>query len=141
MAMFDAPSREACSVRRARTNTPLQALALMNDKQFVEAARHFAQRTLAHGGTGDAERIIWAFRLATARRPDDRELAVLTKFLERQRESFAAQPASASAFLDAATTQPQPSHLDRDRSQDAELAAWTVLTNLLLNLDEAVTKG
>ena len=141
MSMFDAPSREACTVRRARTNTPLQALALLNDKQYVEAARGFAQRTLREGGANDEERLTWAFRLVTARRPDERELRVLRSLLQRQREGFARQPEAASQFIDAATTQVQPTHLDRDRTHDPELAAWTLLANLLLNLDEVVTKG
>lgn len=141
MSMFDAPSREACNVRRARTNTPLQALALLNDKQFVEAARHFAQRILREGGTTDEDRIVWAFQTVAARRPDADEVGVLGELLDRQRANFTQQPAAASQFIDAATTQPQPTHLERDRSLDPELAAWTLLANLLLNLDEVVTKG
>jgi hypothetical protein len=141
MAIFDAPSREACTVRRARTNTPLQALALMNDKQYVEAARHFAQRILQEGGASDESRLEWAFRTATGRRPRASETAVLLDLLQRQRAEFAGDPAAAAAFLDSATTLLNPNHLQRDRSGDPELAAWTVLANLLLNLDEVITKG
>ncbi|MFV0445994.1 MAG: PSD1 and planctomycete cytochrome C domain-containing protein [Planctomycetaceae bacterium] len=141
MAMFDAPSREACTVQRARTNTPLQALALMNDKQYVEAARHFAQRTLAKGGATDGERLTWAFRMVTARRPSDQEQQVLLRLLEQQRNEFNATPQAASDFINSATTRLTSDQQDRDASQDPELAAWTIIANLLLNLDEVVTKG
>lgn len=141
MAIFDAPSREACTVRRARTNTPLQALALMNDKQYVEAARHFAQRILREGGASDESRLEWAFRTAAGRRPGTSETAVLLDLLQRQRAEFAGDPAAASTFIDSATTLLKPDHLQRDRTGDPELAAWTILANLLLNLDEVVTKG
>jgi len=141
MALFDAPSREACTVRRSRTNTPLQALALMNDRQYVEASRAFAQRILAEGGTTTEARLAWGFRLTTGRRPAREELAVLARFVERQQAEFAAAPEAATQFIDSATTLLKPNHLDRDKSRDPELAAWTLLANLLLNLDETVTKG
>ena len=141
MAVLDAPSREACTVRRARTNTPLQALALMNDKQFVEAAAHFARRIVAEGGDDDSARLTYAFRNTTARAPSERELAVLLTALEQHRQAFLADPAAATAFLDSATTQPTPEASGRDQALDPELAAWTMIANLLLNLDETVTKG
>ncbi len=141
MAVLDAPSRESCTVRRARTNTPLQALALMNDKQFVETAAHFARRIIAEGGDNDAARLAYAFRSTTARTPNERELAVLTTALEQHRNEFTADPAAATAFLDSATTQPEQEAAGRDPALDPELAAWTMIANLLLNLDETVTKG
>jgi hypothetical protein len=141
MATLDAPSRESCTVRRPTTNTPLQALALMNDKQFVESARHFAQRIIAEGGGSDDERLAFAFMSVTSRGPDDRELTILRQVLAEHRADFESRPAEASAFIDAATTLMQPNHLDRDRAGDPELAAWTMLANLLMNLDEAITKG
>jgi hypothetical protein len=141
MATFDAPSRETCTVRRPRTNTPLQALVLMNDKQFVETARHFAERILAEAPASDSERLEWAFRAMTSRRPDQSELAVLQQVLQQHQADFAADPQRASALIDSATTQINPDHLDRDKSQDPQLAAWTMLASLLLNLDETVTKG
>src|SRR5690606_33100905 len=141
MATFDAPSRETCTVRRPRTNTPLQALVLMNDRQFVETSRHFAQRILAEAPASDQERLEWAFRLLTSRRPDASELALLQQVLEQHRADFAADPTRATALIDSATTQLNPDHLDRDKSQDPQLAAWTMFASLLLNLDEAVTKG
>src|SRR2546428_5936649 len=76
---FDAPSRETCVARRGRTNTPLQALALMNDEQYVEAARHLAERMMTAGGAMPAERLAHGFRLATARPPEKAELAVLLR--------------------------------------------------------------
>ncbi len=141
MAAFDAPSRESCTIRRATTNTPLQALALMNDKQFIEASRHFGQRILTEGGTTDEERLAFGFRSVNARTPDADELAILKQVLNTHREDFASRPEEASAFIDSSTTQLQPNHMDRDRTQDPELAAWTMLSSLLLNLDEAITKG
>ncbi len=141
MAVFDAPSRETCTARRERTNTPLQALTLMNDKQFIEAARNFAQRIVNEGGETDEARLMFAFRSVVARRPSVDEMAALTGLLERTRQDFAGNPTAASEFIDASTTQPNPQHMDRDRSQDPELAAWTMIANLLLNLDETVTKG
>ena len=140
MAIFDAPSRESCTVRRERTNTPLQALALMNDKQFVEAARHFAQRILREGGQTDQDRLAFGYRSISARRPNAREIGILQNVLDRQREGFSADPQAASDFVDSATTLLQPDHLERDRSHDPELAAWTMVANLLLNLDVTVTK-
>ncbi|MGE0376276.1 MAG: PSD1 and planctomycete cytochrome C domain-containing protein [Planctomycetaceae bacterium] len=141
MGTFDAPSREACTIRRARTNTPLQALALMNDKQFVETSRHFAERILREGGAADVERLVWAFRSVTSRRPTSGELDVLAGALAGHRDAFAAHPEDATSLVDSATTLLAPQHLSRDKSHDPELAAWTMLANLLLNLDEAMTKG
>jgi hypothetical protein len=141
MATFDAPSREACTVRRARTNTPLQALVLMNDKQFVEASRHFAEQIMAEGGDSADAQLVWAFRTLLTRHPDPAELSLLQEALQQQLADFSSRPEAASEFLDAATTLRNPDHLDRDRSQDSQLAAWTMVASLLLNLDEAVTKG
>ena len=77
MTTFDAPSRESCTVRRERTNTPLQALEMMNETQFVEASRALAERGMKEGGARVEERLAYVFRLATARRPDAKELAEL----------------------------------------------------------------
>ncbi len=141
MGTFDAPSRESCTVRRARTNTPLQALVLMNDKQFVETSRHFAERILSEGGAALPERLSWAFRQVTSRQPDDRELQLLAAAYEKHLSTFVAEPAAASALIESATTLLEPPSAGRDKSRDPELAAWTLLANLLLNLDETVTKG
>jgi hypothetical protein len=135
MSIFDAPSREACTVARARTNTPLQALVLMNDVQFVEAARHFAQRILHEGGETDEARIAWAFRQATARTPDADELQTLLDVLAAHRKEYRGDEAAAGKLL-AVGESPRD-----DKLPVAEHAAWTMLASLLLNLNETVTKG
>ena len=134
MLTFDAPSREACSVRRARTNTPLQALLLLNDVQFFECARGLATRILAEGGN-DTQRLTRGFRIVTSRRPNALELAILARTLNQHRADYRKNPAAAKKLL-AIGEAPQDSGLDV-----SEHAAWTVLSNLLLNLDETVTKG
>ncbi len=131
---FDAPTREYCVVRRPRTNTPLQALVVLNDPQFVEAARALASRMLREGGREPAERLAYGFRLVTARRPDQAELKLLQDLLEAQRTAFQADPAAARAFLEVGDF--RATDLD-----PVELAAWSSVANLLLNLDEALTKG
>jgi len=134
MQLFDAPSRESCTLQRARTNTPLQALALLNDVQFVEAARAFAERVLGAAGDDEA-RLVSAFRLATSRRPDASEIEVLRGLLATERAAYAAAPERAGELIRTGASTPSP-ELD-----PVELAAWTHVTNLLLNLDEVVTKG
>jgi hypothetical protein len=135
MMLFDAPTRESCTVRRSRSNTPLQALALLNDPQFVEAARAFAQRIILEGGDGVRDRARFAFRLATSRDPSNDELAVLCGFFEEQCDTFRHDPSAAEKFL---TVGPFTPKADLD---PAELAAWAALGSLILNLDEAITKG
>jgi hypothetical protein len=131
---FDAPSRETCTVRRARTNTPLQALVLLNDKQYVEAARQLAQRMLLEGGSTPADRIAHAFRLATSRRPTSDELAILTNIYQSQLLEFQADKESATKLLSYGDSK-------RNESLDApDHAAWTMVANVILNLDETVTK-
>lgn len=134
MMIFDAPSREKCVVQRARTNTPLQALVTLNDPQFVEAARAFAQR-LIQAESSDAKRIDLAYRLATARSPDQHEVSLLATMLIDQRRRFAADTENAKRFLSVGD-------LKRDQSIDAvEHAAWTVIAQMILNLDETLTRG
>lgn len=135
MQTFDAPSRESCTVLRARTNTPLQALALMNDVQYVEAARKFAERVLKSAGPTVEERLALAFRAATARPPRADELAVLRGVLETHLAEYRGNPEAAGKLL-AVGEAPRDAALDA-----AELAAWTMVANLILNLDETVTKG
>ena len=135
MVTFDAPNREACTVQRARTNTPLQALVLLNDPQFVEAGRKFGRRVLLEGGATDGERLAWAFRMATSRQPDADELEVLTRALDAQRDHFRADPEAALQLLGVGEA-------PRDESLDAtEHAAWTHLATMILNLDEAVSRS
>lgn len=134
MSTFDAPDRETCTVRRPRTNTPLQALVLLNDPTYLEASRKLAERLMARSGT-DAERVSWAFRLATARAPGTEEQAVLLRVLAQQREFYRRHRDAAAALLKIGEA-PRG-----DGFADAELAAWTMLSSTLLNLDETVTKG
>jgi len=135
MLLFDAPTREYCSVRRSRSNTPLQALTLLNDPQFVEASRAFAQRMMLEGGNDAKERIAFGFRLATARRPRADEIKVLLDVFQRQLADFRQDKPAAEKFL-------RVGNFKVDSNCDAsELAAWTTIASMLLNLDETVTKG
>src|SRR5262249_17601004 len=131
---FDAPSREACTVRRSRTNTPLQALVLLNDKQYVEAARKLAERMMLEGSASPAERAAFGFRLATSRKPSASELTVLLKVYE-------SELAEVQADADAAARLLADGDAKRNEALDVnDLAAWTMVANLILNLDETVTK-
>ena len=134
MATFDAPDREKCTARRALTNTPLQALVLMNDPTFVEAARALGQRTLLEGGKDDDSRLAHAFRLATGRRPTGKEARVLRELLARRRAEFERSPQAAMKLL-AVGESPRDKRLD-----PAELAAWATVSSVILNLDETITK-
>ncbi|MBM3832455.1 MAG: DUF1553 domain-containing protein [Verrucomicrobia bacterium] len=135
MLIFDAPTREYCVVRRPRTNTPLQALALLNDPQFVESSRALAQRILLEGGETVESRLAYAFRLATARPPRPDELDVLRDVLEQQLADYRKDTAAAAKLLNVGSFKAKN---DLDPS---ELAAWTTIASMLLNLDETVTKG
>jgi len=133
MAAFDAPNRESCTVRRERTNTPLQALQLMNDVQYIEAARVLATNVIKKD-KDDKKRIENLFRLLTARQPNSKELSIIQTSLENMKKEYSAQAKNAEELIslgEAAT----------DTSIDKiELAAWTMLANQLLNLDEVITK-
>ncbi len=134
LSTFDAPDRESCTVRRSRTNTPLQALVLMNDPTYVEASRKLAERLMAEARTTD-ERIVLAFRLATARHPKAAEQAVLRRVFEEQLAAYRKDPQAALKLLGVGES-------PRDGKRDvAELAAWAVIASVVLNLDEAVTRG
>jgi hypothetical protein len=133
MATFDAPSWEICQVKRATTNTPLQALALLNDVAYVEAARKFAERILKEGGDSTDSRLVFAFRTATGRTPSMSELKALHTSLDRYERRFRAAPDAASVFV---------SHGEspRDKSIDVvDLAAHTAIASVLMNLDETVS--
>ncbi len=136
MAAFDAPTREVCTVRRRITNTPQQALVLLNDPQFVEAARRLAQRMMAgEGFAGEAaERISRAFLEVTARHPEASELAVLADLHAVQRRRFAAEP-DAAARLSAVGESAVPP------DAPADLAAYAMVARALLNLSETITRN
>jgi mono/diheme cytochrome c family protein len=132
--LFDTASRQGCTVRQARTNTPLHALTLLNDTTYVEAARVFAQRVMTTGGTTPEARVGTAFRLATARQPTAGERKVLLQSWRRLRSQYAADPEGARKLLAAGES-------PRDEKLDAgEHAAYTGLCSLILNLDEVITR-
>lgn len=133
MAVFDAPNRETCIVARPATTTPLQALVLLNDVQFVEASRAFAERMFSRNG-GDSERLQWAFSECTSRSPTRSELHVLVTALERERNRYKNEE-MARAYL-AAGESPRD-----ERISIAEHAAWAQIAALLLNLSETVTRN
>jgi hypothetical protein len=135
LATFDAPDRETCTVRRARTNTPLQALVLMNDPTYVEAARKLAELVMTAGGPSPDDRIAFAFRLATARRPNDQERTVLKTIFDNDLARFRNDRAAAKKLLSVGESR-------RDENlESAELAAWTTVASVILNLDEVLTKN
>ncbi len=134
LVTFDAPDRETCTVRRSRTNTPLQALVLMNDPTYVEASRKFAERMIQKEKSPEA-RLAYAWRLATARTPTEREIGILQRALEKQLQIYRTNPKAAEALL-------RVGESPRDDSIAApDLAAYTILASVILNLDEVVTKN
>jgi len=135
MMLFDAPTREYCVVRRLRTNTPLQALVLMNDPQFVEASRALAQRMMTEAGEDPKKRIAFAFRLATARQPGADETKVLLDVFNRQLADFRKDKSAAEKLLGVGSFKAKPG------LEASELAAWATIASMILNLDETVTKG
>lgn len=132
---FDAPSREECTAERPVSNTPLAALALLNDPTFVEAARALAARTLAQGGGSTEDRLRWAWRRVVSREPSPEELTLLRDLLKRDRSEYSADPPAAAALLSTGLA-PLPERVDT-----AELAAWTSVCRALLNLNESVTRN
>jgi hypothetical protein len=134
MINFDAAGRETCVVRETRTNTPLQALDLMNDVTFVEAARMLGQRMIREGGSDAAARLRYGFRIVTARAPLSDEQRVLEDSLRYQLDYFASNPGAANKMITQGET-PADSAIEA-----RQLAAYAAVGSLLLNLDEAVTK-
>ena len=121
-------------MRRPRTNTPLQALILMNDPTYVESARALAQRALTEGGDRDADRLGFMYRRATAREPSPKEKDVLLTLLHQQMEEYREHPEEARDLL-AVGDSPYDAGLDQQ-----ELAGWTMVASTILNLDETITK-
>jgi len=133
-ANFDAALRESCVVRETRTNTPLQALNLMNDITFVEASRFIGQRMMKEGGADAATRLRYGFRLVMGRNPSNAEEAVLRGSLQFHRDYFASKSEEMDRYLNQGESAPDPT-LDR-----RDLAAYAAVGSLLLNLDETITK-
>ena len=135
MLLFDAPNREVCNPKRSRTNTPLQALALMNEVTFVEAARGLAEVMIQKGGNSPAEKITTGYRMATGLTPDSETLAIMLKNFNLRNNQFKQDKDSAKSLVNTG-----------DSSYDSslkieELAAYTVTANVLLNLDQVLTKN
>ena len=135
MASFDAPNREQSCTARGRSNTPMQALQLMNDIQHVEAARNFAERMIREGGDSPEKRVRWAWRKVTARWPEADELGIALNALEQHRNRFASDEKAAAELIGYGE-----SKADEKMAKD-ELAAYTLVANLILNLDESVNKN
>jgi len=125
LTVFDAPSRETTVGRRTRSNTPLQALTVLNDPAFFEAAQAMAGRIEREGGSDTSSRASYGFRLVSARTPNANETAAIVASFEKERQHFAGNTKEAEAICG---------------RPDPELAAWTLVSNSLLNLDETVTK-
>ena len=134
MRIFDAPTRERCTVHRPRTNTPLQALVTLNDVQFVEAARNFGQRIMVEGGPTPGQRAVMGFRLATARDPTSSELDNVLEVYRQSLETYRSDSEAARRLISVGES-------PRDESLGhAEHAAWTIVASVLLNLDETLTR-
>ncbi len=135
MTTFDAPSREACTMRRERTNTPLQALLLLNDPQYLEAARALGQRMMKTGGKLPTERISFAYRLATGKPISPADLSLTLKTYEDMLTHYKANPKAATELIAVGESKADAS------LNPQELAAWTMIANLILNLDEVLSKN
>ena len=134
MATFDSAGREMCSVRKSLTNTPSQALVLLNSRTFIEAARVLAERTMLAESTPDA-RVKRMFRQVTSRMPTDEELTVIHNLIHQQSRRYKNDPQATKDLLENSGPYPRISGLP-----ESDVAVYTVLANLLLNLDEVVTK-
>jgi len=130
LTVFDAPDATAACTRRNRSNTPLQALTLLNDEASLECARALAGRILTEGGKHDDERLRLAFRATLAREPNPREKVIMQTLLDGQRESLREDPKEVRSLLRDSTTVAEP----------IEQAAWVQLARVLLNLDEFITR-
>ena len=133
MATFDAPTRDHCTVRRQETNTPLQALVLLNETQFVETSRVLAERVMKLSPVLQ-EQIVLAYRLATSLFPDEKTSQLLTELWTEENDKFRQAPDAAGELLTVGQFPADP------KLDQAHLAALTVVSNLILNFDETVTK-
>jgi hypothetical protein len=131
---FDAASREECTVERVNSNTPMQALALLNDPTYVEAARVLAEKTLREGGPGVKERIEWSFSRALARKPEPREFKLFNDLYRKQIDRYTRDKSAAEKLISVGES-PAPTDLPV-----SEVAAWTSVSRVLLNLHETITR-
>jgi hypothetical protein len=132
---FDAPTREECTSERVRSNVPQQALVLLNDPSYVEAARLLSERVLREASASTDERLTWLYRRVLSRNPKDAERAILVELLEKHRQQYGADQAAAEKFISQGLA-PMPKDLDA-----AELAAWTSVVRTVLNLHETITRN
>jgi len=135
MLAFDAPTREECAAERSRSNIPQQALVLLNDPSYVEAARAFATRILREAPANPQARVEWAWRQALTRKPSATEVEALTRLLDQQLKEYQADPEAARAYLGFGASKPSTT------LSPAELAAWTDIARALLNLHETITRS
>jgi hypothetical protein len=140
MVAFDAPTREECTVKRTRSNTPLQALVLLNDPSYVEAAHAFGRQIMECGGADPGEKIEWALFRTLARAPSDAERAVLGDVYHRQRDRYQNDPAAAAKLL-AVGQGSVGDELRTNKDVLAEWAAWTSVARVLLNLHETISRS
>jgi len=131
---FDAPDREKCVARRSVTNTPLQALVLLNDPTYLEAARSLAERVMKEAPRDPSRRVDLAFRLATARTPNSDESGLLRTLAAKELAEYKAHPDRTRDLLAIGESKPDP------KLPSYELAAWTTVASTILNLDETITK-
>ncbi|MSR65766.1 MAG: DUF1553 domain-containing protein [Pedosphaera sp.] len=134
MVAFDAPTREECAAERNRSNIPQQALVLLNDPTYVEASRAFAVRMLKEGGADARARLTWAWRQVLSRAPRADELKTIQALLDKQLAEYRADPAAAKSFLKIGQTPPPG-------TDQSELAAWTNIARVILNLHETITRS
>ncbi len=130
---FDAPSGEFSAVQRSRSNTPLQALTTLNEPLFVECAQALARRAIANGGNSDQDRLAFAFRCCVARPPTEKESKLLLNVLRQQTDRFSKNEATPAEVVSEETHKVEG-------VTSAQLAAWTVIGRIILNLDETITK-
>jgi len=135
MVNFDAPSREFCVLKRSRSNTPLQALNTLNDPAFIECAQAIARKVAAQPAADAKARATHAFRLVLARAPQPKEIERLVALFQNELKHYEIDEKAAEKMATSELGKP------KERCNLAELAAWTVVANVLLNLDEAITKG
>jgi len=146
MGLFDAPDATTACTRRVRSNSPLQALTILNDETYLEFGRALAKRIQTEAGKTDADRLTYAFLITLGRKPQPAELERLTRFLVLQRDEFRTDTTSASILVtkpqvfDSSPVDPLPEQAAVDPKEIPELAAWTAVSRVLFNLDDFMTR-